>query len=106
MNVGFERPLIAAGRLPWFSFGSWGDETGLCLPFCVVILDGRHLALLLRLLLLLLGKTGVHKVGSETGVVNPFALLRGNDLSLSMLGSKFRLHNALLRLRAGAHGTP
>ena len=71
------------------------------MSFCVVILDGRHLALLLRLLLLLLGKTGVHKVGSETGVVNPFALFRGNELRLLLRRSKLRRHGALLWLPAG-----
>src|ERR1035437_256731 len=67
----------------------------------MLILGGHDLALLLRLLLLLLGKTGVHKVGSETGVVNPFTLLRGNELCLLLRGSKLRLHGALLALRAG-----
>ena len=81
-----------------FSFGLWGDETGLCLPVGMVILGGRDLALrLLRLLRLF----GVHKVGSETGVVDPFALLSGNELCLLLLGSELRLHSALLPLRAG-----
>ena len=67
----------------------------------MVILDGRSLALRLRQPLRLLSKAGVHKVGSETGVVNPFSFFRGNHLRLLLLGSKLRRHGALLPLLAG-----
>ena len=67
----------------------------------MVILDRHRLTLGLRLLWLLLGSAGVDKVGSESGVVGPFALFRGNELRLLLRGSKLRRHGALLRLPAG-----
>ncbi len=71
-----------------------------CLPFSVVIL-GRHDLTLLRRLLQLFGGTGVNEVGSETGVVRPFAFFRGDQFRLLLYGSKLHLHVALLQLWAG-----
>src|ERR1700677_3961524 len=70
----------------------------------MVILDGHRLTLglrLLRLLWLLFGGAGVDEVGSESGVVSPFALFRGNELRLLLRRSKLWRHGALLRLPAG-----
>ncbi|MGA3090498.1 MAG: hypothetical protein ABSD75_17940 [Terriglobales bacterium] len=101
INVRFQRPFIASACLLLFLFSVWVNEIRLCLALGMVILDGRHrLTLGLRLLWLLLGSAGVDEVGSESGVVGPFALFRGNELRLLLRGSKLRGHGALLRLPA------
>src|SRR5260370_8697522 len=80
-----------------FSWSLWRDETAVCLPFGRVIRGGHHLALLLRLL----GSTGVDKIGSETGVVRPFAFFCGNELCLLLYGRELHLYFAIALLRAG-----
>ena len=83
INVRFQRPFIASAGLFLFFFRLWVSEIRLRLPLGVVILGGRHrLTLGLRLLWLLLGNTGEHKIGSKSGVVGPLALFRGNELRL------------------------
>jgi hypothetical protein len=47
-----------------------------------VVILGRHDLILLRRLLRLFGGTGVNEVGSETGVVRPFAFFRGDQFRL------------------------
>ena len=62
-------------------------------------MGGHCLALLL--LLRRIGRAGVHKIGSETGVVSPFAFFRSDHLSLLLHRRELHLHVALLCLWAG-----
>ena len=62
-------------------------------------MGGHRLALLL--LLRRIGRAGVHKIGSETGIVSPFAFFRSDQLCLLLHRRELHLHVALLRLRAG-----
>src|SRR5208337_1156962 len=89
----------ASGRVLLFPLGWLGDETAVCLPFGRAILGGHRLALLL--LLRRVGGTGVHKIGSETGVISPLAFFRSDQLCLLLYRRELHLHVALLRLRAG-----
>src|SRR5208282_1661755 len=108
-DIGLQWTFIASGRVLLFSFGWWGDETAVCLPFGRAILGGRRLALLL--LLRRIGRAGVRQIGSETGVVSALAFFRSDQLCLLLDRRELHLHVALLRLRAGlarntGHGNP